>query len=141
METIERQSLTEYCKDFIKDHICNYIGQDVYGCDLAYTITEGINADGSCTYSTYEAKEYLKSWWDDCGNYWQWENDNFGEHRWNPFDNPEAYMVCMVIEGVNTILQEFFNEHDDLWNGQFELTQELTDEICNRIKNAEEIEF
>ena len=54
------KTLTDYCKDFIVDHLPNYTGTNVYGYDLGYTITEGINADGSCTYSTYEAKEYLK---------------------------------------------------------------------------------
>ena len=96
METLE--SLTEYCKEFIKDHIDGYTDQMVYGADLGYTITEGINADGSCTYSTYKAKQYLKEWWDDAADYFQYEKDNFGENN-NPFENPEAFMVCMVIEG------------------------------------------
>ena len=48
------ETLTDYCKNFIADHLENYSDQSIYGCDLGYTITEGINIDGSCTYSTYK---------------------------------------------------------------------------------------
>lgn len=87
MENLEQ--FTQYCKEFIKDHIDGYTDQMVYGADLGYTITEGINADGSCTYSTYMAKQYLKEWWDDAADYFEYEKDNFGENH-NPFKNPEA---------------------------------------------------
>lgn len=56
------KTLTDYCKDFIINNIDDYSGQFIYGCNLSNTITERINIDGSCTYSTYEAKEYIKFW-------------------------------------------------------------------------------
>ena len=128
MENLE--SFTNYCKEFIKDHIDGYTDQMVYGADLGYTITEGINADGSCTYSTYMAKQYIKEWWDDAADYFQYEKDNFGENN-NPFENPEAFMVCM----------RYFNAHDELYNERFELTQEIADEICDFIDGESDIEF
>lgn len=138
MENLE--SFTQYCKEFIKDHIDGYTDQMVYGAGLGHTITEGINADGSCTYSTYMAKQYLKEWWDDAADYFQYEKDNFGENN-NPFENPEAFMVCMVIEGVNQLLMHYFNAHDELYNEQFELTQEIADEICDFVDGESDIEF
>lgn len=56
----ERKSYTDYCKDFIIDTLPNYEDQTVYMCDLALMLTESINIDGSATYSTYEAQEYIK---------------------------------------------------------------------------------
>lgn len=138
METLE--SFTQYCKEFIKDHIDGYTNQMVYGADLGYKITEGINADGSCTYSAYMAKQYLKEWWDDAADYFEYEKDSFGENH-NPFENPEAFMVCMVIEGVNQLLMCYFNDHDELYNERFELTQEIADEICDFIDGESDIEF
>ncbi len=139
METLE--SLTEYCKEFIKDHIDGYTGQMVYGCDLGYKITDGINADGSCTYSTYMAKQYLKEWWDDAADYFEYEKDNFGENH-NPFENPEAFMVCMVIEGVNQLLSGYFDARCDMWNESFELTQDIADDICDYLDDeATDIQF
>lgn len=45
------KSYVEYVKDFILENLPNYECMVVYGCDLGYTITEGINANGSATYS------------------------------------------------------------------------------------------
>ena len=133
------KTLTDYCKDFIIDNLPDYLGTSVYGCDLGYTITEGINADGSCTYSTYEAKEYLKFWWDDAADYFQYEKDNFGENLYNPFKNPEAYMVCMVIEGVNSLLSQS-SFIDKNWDNEIELTEKNIKKIIREIKDFQ-VEF
>lgn len=130
------ESFDVYCKDFIKSHIYDHLGRIVYACDFANEITMGINVDGSATYSTYEAKQYLKAWWDEAADYFQYEKDNFGEHRWNPFENPEAYMVCMVIAGVNYLMSEM-KEIYNAWNDQIEVTQELCDNICEQLDDID----
>lgn len=130
------ESFDDYCKDFIKDNLDGFIGRTVYACELANEITMGINVDGSATYSTYKAKEYLRAWWDEAADYFQYEKDNFGEHRWNPFENPEAYMVCMVIQGVEGLMaqvKEIYEAQDD----QIEVTQELCDSIIAQLDDIE----
>lgn len=138
MET-KLETLTDYCKDFIAYKLDDYSGQSIYGCDLGYTITEGINADGSCTYSTYKAKEYIKFWWDEAAEYLQYEKDTFGENFHNPFESPEAFIVCMVIEGVNSLLNQssFINKN---WDNEIELTEENINKIIKEIKDFE-VEF
>ena len=133
------ETLTDYCKDFIINNIDDYSDQSIYGCDLGYTITEGINIDGTCTYSTYEAKEYIKFWWDEAAGYFQYEKDNFGENLHNPFENPEAFMVCMVIQGVNSLLSQisFINKN---WNNEIKLTDKNIKKIIREIKDLE-VEF
>ncbi len=133
------KTLTDYCKDFIISNIDDYSDQSIYGCDLGCTITEGINADGTCTYSTYEAKEYIKFWWDEAADYFQYEKDNFGENLHNPFENPEAYMVCMVIQGVDSLLSQisFINKN---WNNEIKLTEKNIKKIIREIKDLE-VEF
>lgn len=123
----------EYCKNYAVEHLEGHEGQIVYACDLGNHLTEGPNVDGTLTYSTYEAKEYLREWWDDAGEYWQYEKDNFGENLHNPFENPEAYMVCMVIEGVRSVLSrcEFI---DDKWNEQITLNKRTIKKIVEQVK-------
>ena len=133
------ETLTDYCKNFIADHLENYSDQSIYGCDLGYTITEGINIDGSCTYSTYKAKEYLKFWWDEAADYFQYEKDNFGENLHNPFERPEAFMVCMVIQGVNSLLSQI-SFIDKNWDNKIELTEKNIKKIIREIKDLE-VEF
>lgn len=124
-----------YCRDYIKGNIHDYVGQVHYGSDLPFVITQGPNADGTLTYSRYEAMEYLREWWWDCADYYDWSMDNFGSVR-NPFDNPEAYMVCMVIEGVNILMSQC-PDIDNNWNDDFELTKEIADRICELIDDFE----
>ncbi len=138
MET-KLETLTDYCKDFIISNIDGYSDQSIYGCDLGYTITEGINADGSCTYSTYKAKEYIKFWWDEASDYFQYEKDNFGENLHNPFESPEAFMVCMVIQGVNSLLSQI-SFIDKNWNNEIELTEKNIKKIIRKIKDLK-VEF
>ena len=133
------ETLTDYCKNFIADNLENYSNQSIYGCNLGYTITEGINIDGSCTYSTYKAKEYLKFWWDEAADYFQYEKDNFGENLHNPFERPEEFMVCMVIQGVNSLLSQV-SFIDKNWNNKIELTEKNIKKIIREIKDFE-VEF
>lgn len=117
------ESFNEYCKNYILENLGNYEGQSVYGSEVGYTITQSPNVDGTLTYSNHEAIEYLREWWYDAGEYWEYEKDNFGENLHNPFENPEAYMVCMVIEGVNSILSDCPIVEEN-WNDKFELTED-----------------
>ena len=112
-----------FCKEYLKEQLDEYEGQTRYACDLGYILTEGINADGSFTYSRALAKDYLKEWWDEADEYWNFEQENFGEHIHSPFGNPEAYTVCMVIEGVNGLLSKC-ELIDSNWNDEIELTEE-----------------
>lgn len=122
------EKFVDYVKQYILDHIEDYEGTSQYGADWGFTLTEGPNCDGTLTYSTAEAKEYLREWWDECSEYWEYEKLNFGENQHNPFDNPEAYMVCMVIEGVRTILSRVpcIDKH---WNENMTMTKRRIKEI------------
>lgn len=115
-----------YCKQYIYDNLPEHEGRLVYLCDLGYTITEGPNCDGTLTFNREEALEYLKEWWREAADYFQFEKDNFGTPR-NPFENPEAYMVCMVIEGVRALIDDAIDTlgMNDKWNDEVELTPEL----------------
>ena len=132
MEQEKIIGFNEYCQQYIAEHIHDYTDRTHYMCDLGNTLTEGPNCDGTLTYWTKKAIEYLGEWFYEAGQYWQYEKDNFGEVYHNPFENPEAYMVCMVIEGVNDIISQcsFIWEN---WNEEVELTDEIADQICKEI--------
>lgn len=129
-------SYSDYCKEFIKDRLQDFEGSTHYACDFASEITMAINVDGSATYSTYKAKEYLREWWDDCADYFQYEKDNFGENLHNPFERPEAFHVCMIIQGVSSLLSQC-SIIDESWNNNIEITQEVIDSILEEIENYE----
>lgn len=131
------ESFFDYCKNYIIDHIGNWEGSTKYACDLGDYLTEGPNCDGSLTYSSYKAKEYIREWWDEAGEYWEYEKSNFGENLHNPFDNPEAFMVCMVIEGVRSILSrcEYIDKH---WDDEITLNKRTIKKIIEQVKEQDD---
>ncbi len=123
----------EYCKDFIEENLDGYIGTDNYGCDLAYTLTEGINRSGTATYNKYKATEYIKEWFDNAAEVYNYQVENYGRPLWNPFENPEKWMVCMIIEGCANLISQC-KCVEEVWNDKVELTEELAEQIKEEIK-------
>lgn len=129
------KTFIDYCKEHIADKIYDFVGSFYYGADFAYDITQDENVNGTLTFSAEDSRNLIHEYWVDAGEYWEYEKDNFGEHRYNPFDEPEAYFVCMVIQGVYSILGQT-KVIQSLWNERFELTTELADTI---VEQANEI--
>lgn len=140
LKNATRQNFCEYTKEHLSDQLQDYKGCKSYACDLYILLTEGINADGSATYSTHEAKEYLKEWFEEAGEYYEYAKMNFGEVFNNPFENPEAFMVEMIIQGVNVLLSDV-PTISKKWNEEIEITDELIKEIKEHIESIHEIEF
>ena len=128
------ETYLDYCKNFIIDNIKDLEGQQIYACDLSFELTSDINANCTATFSTCKAKEYLKEWWDETADYWQFEEDNFDEHRWNPFSDPEAYQVCMIIEGVRCLLAQI-PVLGEKWDECIKITPALIKKIIKAMKD------
>lgn len=132
------ENYSDFCRDFIVDNLPNFDGTEVYICDLALELTNGINCDGTVTFSRQKAKDYICYWWDDAADFSDYENYNFG-YRSNPFENPELFMVKMVIEGVSSILSQS-NYVSETWNDKILLDKDIINEIIEEIGNKE-VEF
>lgn len=137
------ETFVDYCKSYIEEILPEYVGWSYYLCDLGLAITGGPNYDGTLTYSRKDALDYLMEWRYDAAEYWEYEKLNFGENIHNPFDNPEAYMVCMVIEGVRVLIDQAVSEleMDSQWNDEVELTEELAQKIIEKVQQINEINF
>ncbi|MCL2321022.1 MAG: hypothetical protein FWC47_02825 [Oscillospiraceae bacterium] len=107
----------------ISDALDDYEGAIVYSCDLALKLFEGENANGSVSCSSYEAKEFIRQYWDDAGEIFDDWKSNIGESL-NPFENPESFQVIMLLEGARDVLSQssFLDDH---WNDEFELTRDV----------------
>lgn len=136
------ENYVDYCKDFAINKLeeNKSYNNSIYGADLANTLTESINVDGSATYSSYEAKEYIKEWFNEAGEVYEYQKSNYGEVCQNPFENPEGFHVCMIIEGVNNIMSNCATI-EKYWNDELELTDEIIDNLINEVKQVKEIEF
>lgn len=124
------EDFVTYCKNYVAEHLGEYEGQKLYFSDLGWAITECPNMDGSLTFSRAKAMDYLKEWWIEAADYFDFEKSEFGNVH-NPFDNPEAYMVCMVIEGVRSLIDRAIQAIGlyDKWDEEVELTADLIEKI------------
>lgn len=134
------ESFVEYCKNYIIDHIEGFEGYKTSGLDLKNEITQTMNCDGTATYSRNDAVEYLREWWKEAAAYYDYHKDNFGEAPVNPFDNAEAYMVCMVIHGCSDILGQckcIITREYDL----FVITKKIISQIKKEVEQVISISF
>ena len=113
--------------DLIRDKLDNYKDTSNYGCDLAYTLFEGENVDGSMTYSTYWSVELIRKYWDDFADIYQEFVDNTGSSL-NPFDSDESFVVVMLLEEAQNILSQC-KTIDDNWNDKFTLDEKTIKKI------------
>ena len=141
---MEKENLipfVDYCKDFAVGELDSMRNWDteIYLCDLANSLTEAINVNGSATHCRYSAQEYIKEWWDDASGVYAYLKDNLDMTE-NPFECPERYHVLMIICGVERLLSQCVTV-DKYWNEQKPLTNTLINKLIREIKLQSEIGF
>lgn len=124
------REIVDWAIDYIKDTLPDYEGVSTYGSDLGNLITEEPNANG-----VYEdnAWDFISKHIHDAKDEYDYEKDSYGEVLHNPFEDPDAFVVCMLINTVDGVLSQvpFVEEN---WNDEFELTKDIIDEILNSLK-------
>ena len=71
-------------------------GRDGYISDLAFTLFEGENLDGTMTYSTYKAEQWIAAHFHDLADVVEDLAVDWGITP-NPFSNPEVFMLQVVL--------------------------------------------
>ena len=99
-------------KDEIKDMIMDY--KDVYGSDLAY---EMYNNDYYII-GTYEAKQFLKEYFDDMTECLEQHEEEFGE-TYPDITNPEKVATLLALFVAQDVLYES-KTLDKCWNDRLE---------------------
>lgn len=98
-------NFTRTIREWLIDELANYKGLNIemYEEDIASTITERINYDGSVNCSSYEAKKFICDNFAEFGELLDFYNNEF-EIILNPFSEPEKAEVIAYIEGVECLL-------------------------------------
>jgi hypothetical protein len=111
-------------------------GETIYACDLAYTVFEGANVDGSYTYSTYDAIKWIKKYFDSLGEIVE-EMQGQGLNAPNPFYEPEKFQVCVLLEGAQYLLSQC-ETIDENWDKEIELTPKTIRKICRELREQKQ---
>lgn len=125
----------------IVNKLYDYEGVKSYACDLSYTLFEGENMDGSFTYNTYEAKEWIKANYDEIGEVleelkFNFDSDYFNNILIDCFNNPERFMVVIILEAASYILSRC-KLIDDNWNDEIILNKKNIKTLEKQLKELD----
>ena len=122
-------------RNTIIDRLNDYKNTDVYGSELACTLFEGENANGSVLCNTYKTKEFIKNHFDLFAEFSEYYKDNFGESL-DIFAEPEKAHVILLLEAAQMVLSNL-NTVDEFWNDSKELTDDLINAIVEELNKLE----
>jgi len=128
-------AIKEFVADVLMDKLDEYEGTSSYGCDLAYHLLQQYNADGSYTYSTYEAKQWVQEHFDELDEIVEAMEDE-GLPPVNVFKDTEGFMVCVMIYVAGELLGQC-DTVTAFWNEEFILEADVIEKIkkeLNEIK-------
>ena len=126
------KKFTTELKETIIDRLNDYKNTTVYGCDLAYTLFESENVNGSVLCNTYLTREFIKENFDLFGDLVQYVENNI-DVVLNPFKEPEKSHVWLVMEGGCSLLSRL-DFILNSWNDKFKLTDEVIKEITDQLR-------
>lgn len=119
-------------KETIIDRLNDYKNTTVYGSDLAYTLFESENVNGSVLCNTYLTKEFIKENFDLFGDLVEYTNNNL-DMELNPFMEPEGAHVILMLEASQSLLSQLDFMLNN-WDDKFKLTDEVIKEITNQLR-------
>lgn len=121
--------IIDWACDFIEDELPEYEDTECIACDLGCKLTESINASG---YVVKDAWAFLSNHLKDARDEYEYEKESYGNVLHNPFENPDAFVTCMMINVVEAILSQipYIDEH---WNDDIVLTKGVIRNILSHI--------
>ncbi len=122
-------------RNTIIDRLNDYKNAEVYGSELAYTLFEGENANGSVLCNTYLTKEFIKNHFDLFADFSEYYKDNFGVSL-DIFAEPEKAHVILLLESARMVLSNL-DTVNEFWNDSKELTEELINAIIEELNKLE----
>lgn len=128
METIK-----DFMVDVLKDKLDEYKGTSSCGGDLDFYLLQQYNVDGSYTYNTCEAKQWVQEHFDELGEIVK-EMTEEGLPPCNVFENPEVFQVQIMLFVASDLLGQC-KTVDECWNDEIILDKDIIDRIKKELDN------
>jgi hypothetical protein len=127
----------DYCKNVIIENLPKFEGQYKYCENLSYPIVrEALTT--SNIFHDHKAKEYVMAWFDEGADAFdhQIEMTAYGGEITNPFKNPEIWVIFMISEGINNLLNQCDSVKCTFGDGEnlTKVTKELINKIIEDVK-------
>ena len=120
--------MKNYVIDLLIENLENYEDMSIYGCEMAYTLLEEYNVDGTVLYNTYKTIEWLKNNIDDIYDFlptikFKYDDEFYAKLCIDILDSPEKAMIIICLEKAREILSslKFINDN---WANKIVLNKE-----------------
>ena len=138
MSYLKNNSIKNEVIEELQEKLKEYEDTKQYGCDLAYTLFESYNVDGTITYNRYRAEMWIKNNWDNFSEIlddlrFQYDSDYFKDIVMNIWDNPEKFMTIIYLEVANYLISQCDFVYKN-WNEEIVLTSDNIDLISKQLE-------
>lgn len=120
--------MKNYVIDLLIENLENYEDMSIYGCEMAYTLLEEYNVDGTVLYNTHSTTEWLKDNMQDIYDFlptikFSYDDEFYARLCIDILDSPEKAMVIICLEKAREILSslKFINDN---WDNKIVLNKE-----------------
>lgn len=136
--------MNNYVIDLLIRKLEDYKDEKVYACDLAYTLLEQYNVDGTVLYNTYSTTEWLKDNIQDIYDFlptikFMYDDEFYAKLCIDILDSPEKAMVIICLEKANEILSNLDYIQDN-WNNEIILDKKTIEIIKEELEKQKECE-
>ena len=120
--------------DVLKDKLDEYEGNMVFCGDLGYELLQQYNVDGSYTYDTSKAIEWVKMHFEEFEDILtEMKEVGIGSVA-HVFENPEAFQVQIMLFVASDLLGQC-KTVDECWNDEIILDKDIIDKIKEELDN------
>jgi hypothetical protein len=122
-------NIIELASEFIEEELPKWEDTECNACELGRNLTEDINMMG---YVVEDAWAFLSNHLKDARDEYEYEMNNYGSVLHNPFEEPDAFVTCIMINVVESIISQipYIDKH---WNEQIFLTKGLIRNILSHL--------
>ena len=139
MKYLEENTIKNEIIEDLKGKLYDYEGLSCYSCDLAYTLFEAYNYDGTITYSTNESIKWIKQNFENLGEIIEEIKLSIGvENIPNVFGEPEKFQVIIYLE-VASYLMSQCQLINDKWNDKITLDKKTIEIIKKQLEEQKEV--
>ena len=126
-------TIKDFVIDVLEDQLDEYEDSTICGGDLAYTLLEPYNIDGTYTYDTYAAMGWVKSYFEEISDIIT-EMKKTGFCPVDVFENPEAFQVQIMLFVAGDLLGQC-ETVTSFWDDEIILEKNIIDKIKDELEN------
>lgn len=126
-------TIKDFVIDVLEDQLDEYEDSTICGGDLAYTLLEPYNIDGTYTYDTYAAMVWVKLHFEEISDIII-EMKKTGFCPVDVFDNPEAFQVQIMLFVAGDLLGQC-DTVNEFWDDEIILEKNIIDKIKEELEN------